>query len=99
MRGIRRVSSFLSTGAPLEYLPLSTMPDADPYSASHDEEDNKSTGGSSHALDSGVVADVPFLYKTTTPFFVRDLEYTREEEARVIRILDTRLLPWILLTT
>lgn len=33
------------------------------------------------------------------PFFVKDLQYTKEEEARVIRILDTRLFPWILLTT
>lgn len=33
------------------------------------------------------------------PYFVRDLEYTKEEEAKVIRILDTRLFPWILLTT
>ncbi|KAJ7271247.1 MFS general substrate transporter [Mycena rebaudengoi] len=33
--------------------------------------------------------------------FVRDqqLEYTQEEENAVIRILDTRLFPWILLTT
>ena len=33
------------------------------------------------------------------PFFVRNLVYSKEEEARVIRILDTRLFPWILLTT
>ncbi|KAI5121462.1 hypothetical protein M0805_003919 [Coniferiporia weirii] len=33
------------------------------------------------------------------PFFVPDLEYTKAEEAAVIRILDTRLFPWILLTT
>jgi len=33
------------------------------------------------------------------PLFIKDLEYTREEEAAVIRILDTRLFPWILLTT
>ncbi|THG98855.1 hypothetical protein EW145_g7359 [Phellinidium pouzarii] len=33
------------------------------------------------------------------PFFVRDLEYTKAEEVRVVRILDTRLFPWILLTT
>ncbi|KAJ7682018.1 MFS general substrate transporter [Mycena polygramma] len=31
--------------------------------------------------------------------YVKDLDYTAEEEARVIRILDTRLFPWILLTT
>ncbi|KAH8114966.1 MFS general substrate transporter, partial [Phellopilus nigrolimitatus] len=33
------------------------------------------------------------------PSFVQDLDYTREEESKVIRILDTRLFPWILLTT
>ncbi|KAI5119273.1 hypothetical protein M0805_008054 [Coniferiporia weirii] len=33
------------------------------------------------------------------PFFVHDLEYSKAEEASVIRILDTRLFPWILLTT
>ncbi|KAE9390372.1 MFS general substrate transporter [Gymnopus androsaceus JB14] len=33
------------------------------------------------------------------PFFVPNLTYTREEEARVVRILDTRLFPWVLLTT
>ncbi|KAJ6560144.1 MFS general substrate transporter [Mycena capillaripes] len=31
--------------------------------------------------------------------YVKDLDYSAEEEARVIRILDTRLFPWILLTT
>jgi len=41
-------------------------------------------------------------YQTTqsdNPFFVRNLQYSRGEEARVIRILDTRLFPWVLLTT
>lgn len=33
------------------------------------------------------------------PLFIHDMQYTREEEGRVIRILDTRLFPWILLTT
>lgn len=33
------------------------------------------------------------------PFFIRDLRYSREEEAKVIRILDIHLFPWILLTT
>ncbi|TDL27077.1 MFS general substrate transporter [Rickenella mellea] len=37
--------------------------------------------------------------KYHNPYFVPDLVYTREEEARVIRILDIRLFPWILLTT
>lgn len=33
------------------------------------------------------------------PFFIQSLDYTRKEEAQVIRILDTRLFPWVLLTT
>lgn len=33
------------------------------------------------------------------PYFVPNLDFTREEEAAVIRILDWRLFPWILLTT
>ncbi|KAK7449286.1 hypothetical protein VKT23_013429 [Stygiomarasmius scandens] len=33
------------------------------------------------------------------PFFIHNLSYTSEEEARVVRILDMRLFPWILLTT
>ncbi|KAJ7098602.1 MFS general substrate transporter [Mycena belliarum] len=31
--------------------------------------------------------------------YVKDLDYTAQEEAAVIRILDTHLFPWILLTT
>ena len=31
--------------------------------------------------------------------YVKDLEYSAEEESQVVRILDTRLFPWILLTT
>ncbi|KAF7335238.1 MFS general substrate transporter [Mycena sanguinolenta] len=31
--------------------------------------------------------------------YVKDLDYSAEEESRVVRILDTRLFPWILLTT
>lgn len=55
--------------------------------------------------DSEVVATTEVASQTGTiadednPFFVPDLVYTKEEEARVIRILDTRLFPWILLTT
>jgi hypothetical protein len=36
---------------------------------------------------------------TDNPFFVRSLEYSREEEAKVIRILDTRLFPCVLTST
>ncbi|KAF9074341.1 MFS general substrate transporter [Rhodocollybia butyracea] len=34
-----------------------------------------------------------------SPFFIPNLTYTREEEAKIIRTLDTRLFPWVLLTT
>ena len=33
------------------------------------------------------------------PYYIPSLVYTPQEEARVIRILDYRLFPWILLTT
>ncbi|KAJ6532254.1 MFS general substrate transporter [Mycena vulgaris] len=36
---------------------------------------------------------------TESALYVKDLDYTAEEESAVIRILDTRLFPWILLTT
>lgn len=35
----------------------------------------------------------------SNPFFVRDLDYTPEEEKAIIKVLDRRLFPWILLTT
>ncbi|KIK66416.1 hypothetical protein GYMLUDRAFT_70059 [Collybiopsis luxurians FD-317 M1] len=37
--------------------------------------------------------------RSDNPFFIPHLVYTREEEAKVIRTLDTRLFPWVLLTT
>lgn len=37
--------------------------------------------------------------QSDNPYFVKDLQFTREEEARVIRILDTRIFIWILGTT
>lgn len=57
--------------------------------------------------ESTVVAELPATASATTdtfadednPYFVHDLEYSREEEAKVIRTLDIRLFPWILLTT
>ncbi|KAJ7231147.1 major facilitator superfamily domain-containing protein [Mycena haematopus] len=33
------------------------------------------------------------------PAYAKDLQYSAEEESRVVRILDTRLFPWVLLTT
>jgi hypothetical protein len=32
--------------------------------------------------------------KTDSPFFIRDLSFTHEEEKRIIRIIDTRLFRW-----
>ena len=45
--------------------------------------------------------DVPpsLLADERNPFFIRDLEYTPKEESTIIKILDRRLFPWILLTT
>ena len=45
------------------------------------------------------VSFVPCLPDDDNPYFIRDLVYTKEEEAKVIRTLDLRLFPWILLTT
>ena len=47
----------------------------------------------SATLEDAAAADVD------NPLFVRNLVYTRSEEAAVVRILDTWLFPWILLTT
>jgi hypothetical protein len=55
---------------------------------------------SDHVSENGLNQELS--YQTTqsdNPFFVRNLQYSREEEAKVIRILDTRLFPWVLLTT
>ncbi|KAJ4463468.1 MFS general substrate transporter [Lentinula lateritia] len=35
----------------------------------------------------------------SNPFFIPNLTFTPSEESKVIRILDTRLFPWVLLTT
>ncbi|KAF7974489.1 hypothetical protein HWV62_12042 [Athelia sp. TMB] len=71
---------------------------SDDYSATRDEEEKGSVVASTQGPASDV-GEPEFLFKTSNPFFVRDLEYSREEEARVIRILDSRLFPWVLLTT
>ncbi|KAJ3982593.1 MFS general substrate transporter [Lentinula detonsa] len=39
------------------------------------------------------------LSDSDNPFFIPNLTYTQSEESKVIRILDTRLFPWVLLTT
>ncbi|KAF5363117.1 hypothetical protein D9757_011723 [Collybiopsis confluens] len=49
----------------------------------------------SYALDDG--SETPTF--SDNPFFIPNLVYLHEEEVKVIRTLDTRLFPWILLTT
>ncbi|KAJ3831494.1 MFS general substrate transporter [Lentinula raphanica] len=39
------------------------------------------------------------LSDADNPLFIPNLTYTQAEEAKIIRILDTRLFPWVLLTT
>lgn len=69
------------------------------YPSSEDDKEVK------EALEAGAVNTVEDASQTGTfadednPFFVQNLVYSKEEEAKVIRILDTRLFPWILLTT
>jgi hypothetical protein len=72
------------------------MAPSESKSKSIDESDEK-VGAESSAWTETQTATVtqpgePALY-------VKDLDYTAEEETAVIRILDTRLFPWILLTT
>ena len=50
-----------------------------------------------YTLDDSTMTGTSAL--SDNPFFIPSLTYTREEEARVVRILDTRLFPWVLLTT
>jgi hypothetical protein len=60
------------------------------HSKSVDESDSKS----------GAWTETQTVTQPGEPlFYVKNLDYSAEEESRVIRILDTRLFPWILLTT
>lgn len=67
-----------------------------------DVQEKGSVDSNTHPVDQACTLDDT---KTDTsalsdnPFFIPNLAYTREEEARVVRILDTRLFPWVLLTT
>lgn len=49
-------------------------------------------------LDAGQVSTFQTAH-SDNPLFVPDLTYTAAEESKIIRTLDTRLFPWILLTT
>lgn len=82
--------------------------DVSPRRTSDDDDEKaipanlKSNDGSTeYALDP--THFLPPANLTTTsesnPYFVPDLSYTAQEESAVIRILDIRLFPWILLTT
>jgi len=66
----------------------------------HVDVDEKISVTSSQRVDQTATfsSDSPSA-RSDDPFFVRDLQFSRAEESRVIRILDTRLFPWILLTT
>ncbi|KIP07206.1 hypothetical protein PHLGIDRAFT_13341 [Phlebiopsis gigantea 11061_1 CR5-6] len=78
------------------------MAESEPPSRYPPSEDDKEV---KEALEVGAVNTVEDASQTGTfadednPFFVQNLVYSKEEEAKVIRILDTRLFPWILLTT
>ncbi|KAJ7784258.1 MFS general substrate transporter [Mycena metata] len=61
-----------------------------------DDTDTKVGGISGAWTESQTVAVQP---SGEPLFYVKNLDYTAEEEARVVRILDTRLFPCILLTT
>lgn len=83
----------------LFYLPVPTEDFEMAAESMHSSEDSKEL---KQALGEGVAdvtSPVGALINEVNPFFVHDLEYSKEEEAKVIRILDTRLFPWILLTT
>ncbi|KAF5363112.1 hypothetical protein D9757_011724 [Collybiopsis confluens] len=61
--------------------------------------DSQHLGDHSYALDDTTGTRTGTSALSDNPFFIPHLSYTREEEAKVIRTLDTRLFPWILLTT
>ena len=64
------------------------------------DEANEKASFSSLAGDQiGTLASLSPSTHSDNPFFVPNLEYTSAEEAEVVRIIDWRLFPWILLTT
>ncbi|KAI5121464.1 hypothetical protein M0805_003921 [Coniferiporia weirii] len=70
---------------------------SEPERKGSSEED---TDGSKFATEATQVDEIPTLaIESDNPHFVPDLDFSKEEEAKVIRILDLRLFSWILLTT
>ena len=67
------------------------------------EDDRSLDGKDEIALKNHAISTITTLSDevadASNPFFIRNLVYSAEEESRVVRILDTRLFPWILLTT
>ncbi|KAJ7067938.1 MFS general substrate transporter [Mycena amicta] len=59
----------------------------------------KSVDVSDEAKSGGAWTETQTAVSTEPLYYVKNLEYTKEEEASVIRILDRRLFPCILLTT
>ncbi|EJD04828.1 MFS general substrate transporter [Fomitiporia mediterranea MF3/22] len=70
--------------------------------AKSEEDDTKLASELEGGVDTGIISASSahgHIQDEANPFFIRNLQYTKAEEAKVIRILDTRLFPWILLTT
>lgn len=66
---------------------------------SRDETDEKASISSLSRVQATSLGSSNSSARSDSLYYVPDLEYTREEEAKIIRILDMRLFPWILLTT
>ncbi|KAF7331757.1 MFS general substrate transporter [Mycena kentingensis (nom. inval.)] len=60
---------------------------------------NKSTDDLKHSQSTTAWTDTQPVASIEPSYFVKDLEYTEDEEKAVVRILDVRLFPCILLTT
>jgi len=74
----------------------SSFEDSKPTSAIEDTKEAPET----FTTDDAVRTQSTYAQSSSdNPFFIHNLSYTSEEEARVVRILDMRLFPWILLTT
>ncbi|KAJ7668129.1 MFS general substrate transporter [Mycena rosella] len=69
------------------------------HSNSRSVDDSDSKHGESTAWTETQTATATATHLGEPALYVKDLDYTAEEEAAVVRILDIRLFPWILLTT
>ena len=95
------ISRYINTGRNLWFLSYSFPSNLAIFTMLEDAANrNEESKGSVHASELGTNQELS--YQTTqseNPFFVRNLQYSRDEEARVVRILDTRLFPCVLMTT